>query len=224
MKLLIVVIGLLLLTVACKLETSSARPNSNANANRAAESADIDSESKSNCSLTSAAAPVLEGLRVGMSADEVLASLPGGKDDPDVKSQLTRPVSPLGVSEFSVRADKLQPKEKFANISHFTFTLLDGHVSSINIGYSGPAYTDVDEFVTKFVKGTNLPPVGQWAVFPGMETQMKTLTCKNFEVRIFAGGEGGKQNYVLLSDLEAKKTLKERRAKAREQATPTPSP
>ena len=49
---------------------------------------------------------------------------------------------------------------------------------------------------------------------------MKTLKCTNFEIRVFAGGEGGNLNYVFVRDLDADKKLKDRRAKAREKATP----
>jgi hypothetical protein len=221
--LLIISIAVGLMSTACKLETSFATPNSNADANRTVDSTTTNNqEPKSNCSLTAAAAAVVEGLKLGASPEEILATLPGSKDAPEVKSGLAKPASPFGVSEFIVRADKLQPKEKFTNISHFTFGLLDGRVSSISIGYKGPAYSHVDEFVTQFVKGTNLPPADQWQAYPGMDTQLKMLICKDFEVRIFTGGEGGNQNYVLLKDLVADKKLKDRRAKARAQASPTP--
>ena len=40
------------------------------------------------------------------------------------------------------------------------------------------------------------------------------------QARVFAGGQGGNLNYVLMKDLEAEKKLKDRRAKAREKATP----
>jgi len=226
MKLLIVTVLLLLFTCACKLDPSSAsNSNANANANRVVETNNAgNSEPQSACSLRAAAAPVVEGLKLGMTSDEALAQLPGSKDDADVKAGLAKPASPLGVSEFIVKADKLQPKEKYANMSHFTFGLLDGRITSINIGYQGPAYSNVDEFVTKFVKGTNLPPSDQWQAYPGMDTQLKTLTCRDFEVRVFSGGEGGNQNYVLLIDLEAKKIIKDRREKAKAQAKPTTSP
>ena len=224
MKLLIVLSVVLCFACGCKLETSSATPNANANANanRAVKSTDRNEAPQSTCSLTADAAPAVEGLKLRATADQVLAILPGSKDDDEVKSGLARPVSPLGVSQFIVHVSRLQPKEKFANIDHFTFGLLDGKVSSINIGYNGPAYSHVDEFVSKFVKGTNLPPVEQWQAYQGLDTQLKILNCKDFEVRVFAGGEGGNQNYVLLTDLNANKMLKERRAKARAQATPTP--
>jgi len=211
---------------ACKLDTSSAtgngNVNTNANANGAGARNTNEQEPKSNCSLTAATIPLIEGIKLGSTPDEVLAILPGSKDDPEVKTAIAKPATALGVSEFIVRANKLQPKEKYAHINHFTFSLLDGRISTINIGYNGPAYANVDEFVTNFVKGTKLPPVEQWEAYPGMETQLKTLTCKDFEIRIFSGGEGGNQNYVLLTDLEAKKQLKDRRAKARAQASPTP--
>ena len=213
---------LLLVCTSCKLETSSATPNSNAQPSPSVEpNTTSNPEQSSTCALTKAAAPVTEGLKLGMTPEQVLAILPGSKDDAEVKSSLARPASPLGVADFTVHADKLQPKEKFANISHFTFSLLDGHVSTINIGYNGPAYSNVDEFVSKFVQGTSLPPVDQWQTYVGMDN-LKMLTCKDFEVRVFAGGKGGNLNYVLLMDLEAQKKLKDRRAKARAKATPTP--
>ncbi len=169
-----------------------------------------------------AAAPVLNGLKLGMTPDEVLALFPGSKDDEEVKTNLARPPSKFGVSELVIRPAKFGSKAKFAGINNMTFSLLDGRVSNFTIGYNGPAYSHVDQFVTKFVAGTSLPPTDQWQAYPGMDTQMKTLTCKDFEIRIFTGGEGGNQNYVLLRDLEADKKLKDRRAKARAQATPTP--
>ena len=169
-----------------------------------------------------AAAPVLNGLKLGMTPDEVLALFPGSKDDAEIKSHLSRPPSQFGVSELIIRPVKFESKEKFVGISQITFSLLDGRVSSFSIGYNGPAYSHVDQFVTKFVAGTNLPPPDQWQAYVGLDTQLKILTCKDFEIRVFAGGEGGNLNYILMRDLEADKKLKDRRKKARAQATPTP--
>jgi hypothetical protein len=49
---------------------------------------------------------------------------------------------------------------------------------------------------------------------------MKTLKCMDFETQIFAGGKGGNLNYVMMRDLIADKTQKERRAKAKKNASP----
>jgi hypothetical protein len=159
-----------------------------------------------------------------MTPDEVLALFPGSKDDAEVKSLLSRAPSQFGGTELVIHPQKYESKDKFPGIDHLNLTFLDGHAHTVNVGYTGPAYTHVDEFINKFVKGTSLPAADQWQAYPGMDTQMKTLTCQDFEVRVFAGGENGNLNYVLLTDREADKTLKDRRAKAKAQAKPSTSP
>jgi hypothetical protein len=155
-----------------------------------------------------------------MTPEQVLALFPGSSDDAEVRSRLARPPSQFGVSELLIRPEKYQSKEKFAGVSQITFTLLDGRISSFSIGYNGPEWPHVDNFVAKFIAGSNLPTPDAWEAYVGLDTQMKTLRCKDFEVRIFAGGKGGNLNYVLMRDLVAEKTLKDRRAKAKEKATP----
>ena len=213
------------MSIACVPNKSALSSSANANTpiNQPSEQPGNSTEqSNANCSLTMAAAPVLNGLKLGMTPDEVLALFPGSKDDAEVKSILSRPLSPLGVSELVIRPAKFESKEKFTGINQITFSLLDGRVSSFTVSYNGPAYAHVDQFVTKFVEGTNLPPPDQWQAYIGLDNQLKILTCKDFEIRVFAGGEGGNLNYVLMRDLEADKKLKDRRAKAREKASPTP--
>ena len=214
------------ISIACVPNKSalSTSANSNAPINQPSElPANSTQQSNTNCSLTVAAAPVLNGLKLGMTPDEVLSVFPGSKDDAELRSKLSSPPSPLGVSSFVIRPNQYESsKEKFAGVGQITFTVLDGRVSSFSVGYSGPEYSHVDKFVAKFVEGTSLPPPDQWQAYVGMDTQMKTLTCKDFEIRVFAGGEGGNLNYVLMRDLEADKKLKDRRKKAREAATPSP--
>jgi hypothetical protein len=119
-----------------------------------------------------------------------------------------------------IRPDRFGSREKFANVPQIVFTLLDNRVSSINVGYNGPEWPHVDKFVAQFIEGTTLPASDQWEAYVGLDTQMKTLRCKDFELRLFAGGKGGNLNYVLMRDLVADKTLKDRKAKAKEKATP----
>ena len=233
MKLFLVILSAVgIACVACKLETSLATQNGNATPQQVSPSASPQAspspsvaqpEKTIDCSLTKADAPLLSGLKLGMTTEQVLAVLPGSKDDPELPTQLARPPSKLGVSSFLVHAEKLEPNDKFAPFSQFTFNLLDGRVSSMNIGYNGPEYSNVDEFVTKFVEGTKLPPADRWQAYTGMDNQLKMLTCKDFEVRVFVGGQDGSLNYVLLTDLEAATQLKDRRAKARAEASPKPA-
>jgi hypothetical protein len=162
--------------------------------------------------------PVINGLRLGMTPEQVLELFPGSSEDAEVRSSLSKPATKFGVSDFVIRPDKYKSKEKFAGISHIAFTLLDGRVYNFSISYDGPEWPHVDKFVAKFVQGTNLPAADAWEAYVGLDTQLKILKCTDFEIRVFAAGQGGKLNYVLLHDLAAEQKLKERKAKAREKA------
>jgi len=225
-RIIICVLGVL--SSSCKLETSSATPNGNVNANASAnQTANLNSSNQpanTNCQLSMAGAPNIKGLKLGMTPDEVLALFPDSKEDEEVRKHLSQPPSQFGVSDFNIHPEKFGSKDKFKDVTQITFNLLDGRVSAFTVGFNGPEYPHVDQFVAKFIEGTNLPPVDQWQGYEGMESQLKMLACKDFEVRVFIGGEGGKLNYVLMRDLEADRKLKDRKAKARAQASPTPKP
>lgn len=199
-------------------QTADATPNTQA----AMPSVNAAAQEKSPCMLSMSQVPVLHGLKLGITADEVLALFPGGKEDPQVRSYLSTPPSNVGTSQFVITPSKYDSGERFTGISQITFTLLDGRVSNFTVGYNGPEWPHVDRFVARFVEGTNLPAPNLWEPYVGMDYQLKTLTCTDFSIRVFAGGAGGNLNYVELRDLEADKKLKERRRKAREQASPTP--
>ena len=213
-------------SIACSASRSATSPAqlTNTGSTDQASSAPVNSpvQEKSACGLDMSQAPVLNGLKLGMTADEVLTLFPGSKDDAELRPQLTRPPSPFGVSSFVLKPSKYESRDKFAEVSQISFLLLDGRVSNFTVTYNGPEWSHVDKFVEKFVQGTGLPAADHWQPYSGMDNQLKTLTCADFEVRVFAGGQGGNLNYVLMQDLEADKQVKERKRKAREQASPTP--
>lgn len=170
-------------------------------------------QEKATCTLNMSQAPVLHGLKLGMTAEEVLALFPGSQNDSDIRTSLSKPPSQFGTSSFVIRPAKYENKDKFPGVSRISFNLLDGRVYTFSANYDGPAWPHVDKFVAKFTEGTDLPAVDQWPSNVGMESQSKTLKCADFEIRVFAGGEGGSLNHVLMQDSEADKKLKERRAK-----------
>lgn len=176
------------------------------------------------CTLKISEAPAINRLKLGMTEAEVLAVFPGSKDDAELRSALSKPRGPLGNSSFLLTPSKYESPAEYKAVNRVTFSMLDGRVSSFTINYNGPEWPHVDKFVEKFVEGKDLPAADQWEPYAGMENQMKTLTCTDFSIRVFNGGEGGNQNYVLVQDLEADKKLKERRRKARESASPSPGP
>jgi hypothetical protein len=174
------------------------------------------------CTLTLAGAPTIKGLHLGMAPDEVLALFPGSKEDAQVRASVSAAPSEFGVSNFVIRPAQYGSKDKFTGINQISLNLFDGRVAALTIGYDGPAYSHVDKFVEKVLEGTNLPGVEQWEAYVGMDNSLKILKCADFEVNVFIGGAGGNLNYVLLKDLVADKKLKDRRAKARAKASPTP--
>jgi len=223
--LLVVVSALVTLGSACKLENSFATSNRNVKASPTVESSSAPptQETSSTCSLKMSGAPAIIGLRLGMTPDEVLALFPGSKEDAEVKADLARPQSQFGESDFVIRPAKYD-KDKFANLNQIIFTVLDGKISAYDLRYNGPQWPHVDKFVESVSSQSGLPPVEQWTSFVGMENQLKTLKCTDFEVEVFAGGKGGNLNYVRVKDLLAEKKLNDRQAKARAQQSPTPSP
>ena len=230
-----IVIGTALILVfacACKLESSSANPNpnrnanadANSNANRAIVETAPAPQLVSNCGLSMPAAPSIDGLKLRMTAPEILALFPKSDQDAQIAARLAKAPGKHGQQGFLIRLADYPPKNKTADVTRVDVEFLDGKAYVYNFGFNGPQYQHVDDFVTKFIQGTSLPTADQWQAYPGMDNQMKVLTCQDFEVRVFAGGEGGNLNYVLLTDLEADKTLKDRIKKAKAQAKPSPSP
>jgi len=218
------VISLIAVSIACST-SKSAGPQPQLTENRLLSQTPTPVPSSapqesSACTLKLSEAPVLYGLKLGMTPEEILARFPGSKDDAELRSALAAPAGRFGNSTLLITPSKYGSAEDYKEISRITFSLLDGRVSNFTISYKGPEWPHVDKFIENFANGKNLLPADRWEPFSGMDTQMKTLTCNGFSIRIFAGGEGGSLNYVLLEDLDADKKLKDRRKKAREQASP----
>jgi hypothetical protein len=165
--------------------------------------------------MTLSQSPVINGLKLGMTPDQVLALFPGSRTDEEVKRDLSRPPSRFGVSHFIIRPQKYSTKSKFANNTQIIFTLFDGRVSTLYVGYDSPVWEHVDEFVTEFNKGRNLPAADEWEAYVGLDTQLKTLNCKEFEISLFAGGKNVQINYAQVRDLVALRKYEERRARAK---------
>jgi hypothetical protein len=221
----LVALSIIFVSIACTAYKSSGSQTISTNNTQApinAQTNNATAREKTPCTLTLAGAPDIKGLRLGMTLDQVLALFPGSEDDAEVRMSLSKPPSQLGSSSFLIKPEKYGSKDTFTGTSQIAFALLDGRVLNFTVSYNGPQFSHVDKFVAKFVEGTNLPPVDQWAPYVGMDNQLKILKCAEFEVRVFAGGQGGNLNYVSVKDLVADKKLQERRKKASEQATPTP--
>jgi hypothetical protein len=154
----------------------------------------------------------INGIKLGMTAEQVLALFPGSLEDEKIRASLSRP-SDLGLSSLMVKPQKYSSKADFEGINQIVLTLLDGRVSTLYVGYEESVAKDLDESVTKFSKGRKLPSASSWKVYEGLDDQLKTMKCKDFEISVFAGGENVPVNYVQMVDMKAQQKLKERKAK-----------
>jgi hypothetical protein len=219
--------GLLYSTQACEARTGNsaqvASQNQGTPAAQQGKPTPKDSPTqKVLCTLHKDQGPEIGGLRLGLTVDQVLALFPGSKEDAELRPAIAKPPSPFGVSTFMIKPDRYATKAKFDGIREIVLTFLDGRVSGFSANYLSGNWKHVDEFVTKFTTGSNLPPVESWEAYPGLDTQQKSLKCDGFEVTLFAGGEALNVNHVKMQDLMAAQELKERRAKAKQKTQTTP--
>ncbi len=218
----VMLIGLVNSTVACQAK-NAAQPTAphQTPAAQNPEQTPAAKPEKIPCTLHKAQGPEIGGLRLGLKTDQVLALFPGSKEDAELKPAIAKAPSPLGVSTLMIKPDRYASKDKFVGIREVVLTFLDGRVTTFQANYASAPWKHVDEFVTKFTTGSNLPGVDSWEAFAGLDTQQKSLKCDGFEVTLFAGGEWLNANHMKVVDLVAAQELKERRAKAKKQkATP----
>ena len=154
MKLFLAIVSFLItISVACTASRSAGSQtlaNSNAEVVQTrVQTNNASAQEKPKCQLTLAGAPDIKGLRLGLTAEELLALFPGSKEDAEVRSDLSRPPGKFGVSSLLIRPEKYESKGKFAGISQITFTFLDGRVWTFYVGYNGPEYSHVDKFVDR---------------------------------------------------------------------------
>ena len=223
MKYLFVLFVALQLNSACVVsKVSSTNQASPTPARSPANANGSDASNEAPCSLTLAQQPVVNGLKLGMAPDEVLSLFAGSQDDPEVKANLAKPPSEFGVSAFTIRPANFGAKQ-FTDSNYISFTLLDGRVMKFYIDYGTGQRPSVDKFIDNFVQGTNLPASDVWQAYPGMENQLKTLRCAEFEIRAFTPVQAGIPSYVEFHDLPREKILKSRIDKAHAKASPQPS-
>ena len=181
-----------------------------------------EAKEKAVCGLTVAQSPAVNGLRLGMTVEQVLALFPGSGNDEMIRAEIAQASKRQGLTSFIIQPGNYLSRVLFPGITSINFKFMDGRLYHFQMGYNGPAWKNVDEFVEKFAEGANLPGVDSWNAYVGLDTQLKMLNCQGFEVRLFAGGKGGSLNSVELRDLGAEQTLKDRRTKARAAKNPKP--
>jgi Domain of unknown function (DUF4177) len=157
---------------------------------KGAESKQI-TKQQSQCSIPLDKAPTIRGLRLGMSADELL-SLFAANDmskrqvEAALKNAGLAPNYGLTTFTLSPRdSTMMEVKERFVGVSFFRFTTFDGRVVEIQVNYERgdpslyPSWT-IDELTAKVSFAFGLPRANYWE--PPSSDDQRKLKCKGFEV------------------------------------------
>lgn len=145
--------------------------------------------SASRCNLTLAQAPIIRGLRLGMGVDELLTLFPRSREDPEIISTLAsaKGAPNYGLANLGFASHKYPSSPLSKNVNLFSIQMFDNRVSSIDVYYNGPAWTNVDEMIVKVAQSLNLPGAQDWSQSFSQNT--KSLKCNGFEVSVTAVGE-----------------------------------
>ncbi len=143
------------------------------------------------CTLPVEKAPVIRGLRLGMSLEELWKLFPDRAEQPEVKDVLKDVDKPprYGAANLSFSTPQRPDQESiFDGISGFNFIVLDGRVKEISIRYTGtqrstPFWTP-EGFITQISQTFSLPGIENWS---GKSSQRK-ITCAGFELSISLRG------------------------------------
>jgi len=143
------------------------------------------------CNLTEANGPTIRGLRLGMSASEVLALFPGVTKKKEMKEALDNAKSTSGSETVSLGLDPADAvKGHFAGVQSVSAGLYKARLVDYTIQYGGPTWRTIDEWVAKLSETLNLPGAQAWIAGPS-ENPNKVLKCEGIEIEAGTQGGGG---------------------------------
>jgi hypothetical protein len=178
---------------------------------------------KPTCKLTLAQAPVIRGLRLGMTSDELFAIFPAGEQEEFNRAQQLKSAElppNYGYTGFQFYLSNYATKDRFTGIGHLSFGLFDRKVVSIGAGYgSAPQFDRPGQLMEIITEQFGLPEFKDW---PGYDEykQDPSLSCEGFTFQVDAGNAYNGSFRITLTDPTYKKIMEDRkqadRAKKRE--------
>jgi hypothetical protein len=163
------------------------------------------------CKLSLAEAPVIRGLRLGMTSDELFAIFPANEREEFDRAQRLKGAelpSNYGFAPFYFSTSNYATKDRFTGISNLTLGLLDRKVVSIRAEYSNaPQFDRPGQLIEIVTKQFGLPEFKDW---PGYNEYWSnpSLSCDGFTFQVT--GYSGSFT-IELTDPTYKKILEERR-------------
>jgi len=178
---------------------------------------------KPTCKLTLAEAPVIRGLRLGMTSDELFAIFPANeREEFDRAQQLKSAELPpnYGYTSFQFNLSRYATKDRFTGIGSLTLGLFDRKVVYIGAGYSNaPQFDRMGQLMEIITRQFGLPEFKDW---PGYHEYWSapSLSCDGFTFQVEASNVNSGYFSIELRDPAYKKIVEEKnqadRAKKRE--------
>jgi hypothetical protein len=141
-------------------------------------------QSYTGCNLAKDKAPAIRGVKLGMTADELYALLPGIGEGYKEVMVTARNFPQFGSASLST---SVVDKGRFNGIEGFNFQLFDDHLVQYNVYYRGPNsvprgpyWPNADDLIARIADTYHLPGPANWVA----ESGSKVLRCKGFEVYI----------------------------------------
>ena len=168
----------------------------------------------SKCTLTRAQAPEIRGIRLGMTPDQISSLFPedGNRLKISEAVRQSKKAPNYGVARFDLQAERETPNPRFAGVNFITIELLDERVTGFYIGYFGPEWNSVDQFVAKLSETLRLPSAS-WE----QAGDNARLMCDGFAINASAAS-GSTQSWVRVQDTSAPRVVEDRRKTDKEKA------
>ncbi|HSB12316.1 MAG TPA: hypothetical protein VLM38_22710 [Blastocatellia bacterium] len=158
------------------------------------------------CSLTEADAPAVRGVRLGMSAEQLLALFPASTKRKEIKDALVKAKAADSEPVYLAFEPADGNKERFDGVGGFSAGLYKGRVIEVNIQYVGPDWKSIDEWIAKLSETLKLPGGEAWRVGPN-ESPNKVLSCRGVEIEAAIQGGGGS---IRMRNTDYQKSAEER--------------
>jgi hypothetical protein len=171
------------------------------------------SAAKAECKLTLAQAPVIRGIRLGMSVDQALEAIPGAEADSNLRANLSRGY--YGFQSATVIPGSYdKAKERFEGINHIGLGFLDGRLVNFSVQYNGPEWRSKEQFAARVAAALNLPGVESWSPLQ----DSLGLECAGFAISV--ASYGPTRSTILLKDrsVDTSKLIHEREEVPKEKA------
>jgi hypothetical protein len=145
---------------------------------------------KPKCKLTLAQAPVIRGLRLGMTSDELFAIFPAKeREESDRAQQLKSAEVPpnYGYAPFQFNPSNYANKDRFMGVGSLTLGLFDRKVVSISADYwNTPQFDHPGQLMEIIIRQFGLPELKDW---PGSSEYLSyaALSCDGFTFQVYAG-------------------------------------